>query len=199
MKKAGYRLSYQLLNAYDYGVPQTRQRVFFVGIRKDVAYNFHFPAPLNTKIHLKETIGDLEGKAIPIRKGSEVMDLHSFFRERGYVYADYPFSSFYMSSNRVRARDEPSYTIVASAKNLPLHPQAPKMSMLARKKHAFVEGKEHLYRRLSIRECARIQTFPDDFIFHYSNLEHAYKMVGNAVPVKLAFHVGKELLGITKS
>ena len=50
----------------------------------------------------------------------------------------------------------------------------------------FVPGKEHLYRRLSVRECARIQAFPDEFTFHYKNLAAAYKMIGNAVPVRLA-------------
>lgn len=42
------------------------------------------------------------------------------------------------------------------------------------------------YRRLSVRECARIQTFPDNFIFKYNTLNDGYKMIGNAVPVKLA-------------
>lgn len=48
------------------------------------------------------------------------------------------------------------------------------------------EGDNPFYRRLSVRECARIQTFPDSFIFHYSIIINGYKMVGNAVPVKLA-------------
>ena len=49
----------------------------------------------------------------------------------------------------------------------------------------FVKGQEHLYRRLSVRECARIQTFPDDFSFEYSNVVAGYKMIGNAVPVRM--------------
>ncbi len=47
-------------------------------------------------------------------------------------------------------------------------------------------GKEDLYRRLSVRECARIQTFPDDFLFKYENIANGYKMIGNAVPVEFA-------------
>ena len=47
----------------------------------------------------------------------------------------------------------------------------------------------HLYRRLTARECARIQTFPDDFVFKYQKLNDAYKMIGNAVPVNLAYHI----------
>lgn len=54
-------------------------------------------------------------------------------------------------------------------------------------KHIFVPGKEHLYRRLSVRECARIQTFPDDFIFKYDTLLAGYKMIGNAVAVNFAY------------
>jgi DNA (cytosine-5)-methyltransferase 1 len=49
------------------------------------------------------------------------------------------------------------------------------------------------YRRLSVRECARIQTFPDDFIFFYEKLSDGYKMVGNAVPVKLAEIIAREI------
>ena len=50
----------------------------------------------------------------------------------------------------------------------------------------FKDGDRSVHRRLSVRECARIQTFPDDFIFYYDNLAKGYKMIGNAVPVKLA-------------
>ena len=50
----------------------------------------------------------------------------------------------------------------------------------------FVKGKEDLYRRLTVRECARLQTFPDDFVFKYQDVADGYKMVGNAVPVALA-------------
>ena len=50
----------------------------------------------------------------------------------------------------------------------------------------FKSGSEDLYRRLSVREAARIQTFPDDFEFKYSRISDGYKMIGNAVPVKLA-------------
>jgi len=60
------------------------------------------------------------------------------------------------------------------------------MICIQNNKRVFVEGCEHLYRRLSIRECARIQTFPDDFIFYYKNLMEGYKMIGNAVPVQMA-------------
>ena len=60
------------------------------------------------------------------------------------------------------------------------------MLSIEKNKRIFVPEKENLYRRLSVRECARIQTFPDNFIFDYENIADGYKMIGNAVPVKLA-------------
>ena len=96
------------------------------------------------------------------------------------------FSTIYMSRNRVRSWDEQSFTIQAGGRHAPLHPQAPKMKFIEQNVRVFVPGKEHLYRRLSVRECARIQTFPDSFIFHYTNVPAGYKMIGNAVPVNLA-------------
>ena len=60
------------------------------------------------------------------------------------------------------------------------------MEHVKKNKKIFVPGKENLYRRLSVRECARIQTFPDNFIFDYDNVAEGYKMIGNAVPVDFA-------------
>ncbi|MCL1830524.1 MAG: DNA cytosine methyltransferase, partial [Oscillospiraceae bacterium] len=75
----------------------------------------------------------------------------------------------------------------------PIHPQAPKMKLVEQNKREFVKGKEHLYRRLSVRECARIQTFPDDFKFYYKYVADGYKMIGNAVPVQLANHMANAI------
>ena len=104
------------------------------------------------------------------------------------------FSTIYMSRNRVRAWDEQSFTIQAGGRHAPIHPQAPKMEFVAQNIRIFVPGKENLYRRLSVRECARIQTFPDDFIFHYSSVPAGYKMIGNAVPVNLAKFLAETLI-----
>ena len=57
----------------------------------------------------------------------------------------------------------------------------------------FVEGKEHVYRRMTVREVARVQTFPDDFKFIYDDVNYGYKMIGNAVPVNLAYHVAMQI------
>jgi DNA (cytosine-5)-methyltransferase 1 len=103
------------------------------------------------------------------------------------------FSTIYMSRNRVRNWDEPSFTIQAGGRHAPIHPQAPKMLFVEQNVRVFVPGKEKIYRRLSVRECARIQTFPDDFIFYYSNLASAYKMIGNAVPVNFAYEIASKI------
>jgi DNA (cytosine-5)-methyltransferase 1 len=84
--------------------------------------------------------------------------------------------------------------LTPSWRNAPLHPQAPKMKFIEQNIRVFVPGKEHLYRRLSVRECARIQTFPDDFIFHYTSVVAGYKMIGNAVPVNLAKFLAESIM-----
>ena len=67
------------------------------------------------------------------------------------------------------------------------------VEFIEKNKRIFVPGKEHLYRRLSVRECARIQTFPNDFIFHYKKIAAGYKMIGNAVPVNLAMFLANSI------
>lgn len=99
------------------------------------------------------------------------------------------FSTIFMSRNRVRDWDEQGFTVQASGRQCQLHPQAPKMVKFGKNDCRFVEGKEHLYRRMTIREVARVQGFPDDFKYIYENTDVAYKMIGNAVPVNLAYEV----------
>ena len=68
------------------------------------------------------------------------------------------------------------------------------MPMIGKNKHKFADGYEHLYRRMTIRECARLQTFPDNFEFVYSKLDDGYKMVGNAVPVEMARIIASKII-----
>ncbi len=183
-KDAGYELSFQLLNASDYNVPQDRKRVFFVGIRKDLNFIFKFPKPLKEKITLEQAISDLEDCVVPAKDGNKTNKENCKISNHEYMIGG--FSSMFMSRNRVRGWDEQSFTIQAGGRHAPLHPQAPKMKFIEQNIREFVKGKEYLYRRLSVRECARIQTFPDSFEFHYDNISAGYKMIGNAVPVNLA-------------
>ncbi len=186
-KNAGYRLSFKLLNASDFDVPQDRKRVFFVGIREDLDFIFEFPQPLKEKVTLEQTIIDLKETVVPAKDGNKTNKENCKVSNHEYMIGG--FSSMFMSRNRVRSWDEQSFTIQAGGRHAPLHPQAPKMKFIEQNIRVFVPGKEHLYRRLSVRECARIQTFPNDFVFHYNHISAGYKMIGNAVPVNLAKHI----------
>jgi DNA (cytosine-5)-methyltransferase 1 len=184
---SGYNLSLALLNAFNYGVPQDRKRVFFVGIREDLGFRFVFPEPIKQKLVLRDAIFDLRDSALPAKPKQQTNGNECIMPNHEYMIGG--FSTIYMSRNRVRAWDEPSFTIQAGGRHAPIHPQAPKMKFVEQNKRVFIEGKEDLYRRLTVRECARIQTFPDNHIFYYDNLIAGYKMVGNAVPCNLAYHL----------
>ena len=143
----------------------------------------HIPSALNQKLTLKDAIFDLPE---PLAASHKNKTNGNKIKVANHEYMNGGFSSIYMSRNRVRGWDEQSFTIQAGGRHAPCHPQAPKMKFIEQDKREFVNGKENLYRRLSVRECARIQTFPDDFIFYYNDVADGYKMIGNAVPVKFA-------------
>jgi DNA (cytosine-5)-methyltransferase 1 len=187
----GYELSFEMLNASDYNVPQDRKRIFFIGIRRDLKFKFQFPKPNFKKITLEEAILDLKDIVLPSLKLNKTNGDECKFPNHEYMTGD--FSSIFMSRNRVRTWEEQSFTIQAGARHAPIHPQAPKMKFIEQNIRIFEPGKEYLYRRLSIRECARIQTFPDSFIFHYNSVVAGYKMIGNAVPVNLAEFLAKSI------
>ncbi len=188
---SGYNLSFSLLNAVDYGVPQDRKRVFFIGIRNDLKFDFTFPNHYKKKRVLKDIILDINHNAISAKEKNYTNGNDCAIPNHEYMIGG--FSTMFMSRNRVRSWDEPSFTIQAGGRHAPIHPQAPKMEFIEQNKRIFVQGQEHLYRRLSIRECARIQTFPDSHIFYYKNLVAGYKMVGNAVPCNLAYFLAKSI------
>ena len=185
LKDIGYNVSFKVLNANDYEVPQDRKRVIIVGLHESLNKEFEFPEPIEPKLTLKDAIDDLseplpaygKNKANPV----DVLDIPN------YEFMTGDFSSMYMSRNRVRKWNEPSFTIQAGGRHAPCHPQANIMIKVDKDKRIFDPESPKPYRRLSVRECARIQTFPDDFIFYYTNVNDGYKMIGNAVPVNLAF------------
>ena len=192
-EEAGYSIAYKLLDAKDYDVPQSRKRVIFVGFRADLGKKFAFQqlAPVSNILNLEQAIADLQGKEKPAigRSKSNIHDCNIPNHE--YMQGD--FSSMYMSRNRVRKWDEPSFTIQAGGRHAPIHPQANRMIRISQDKWIFDPESPLPYRRLTVRECARIQTFPDDFIFYYQDLTHAYKMIGNAVPVNLAYAIAQSI------
>lgn len=198
LKECGYRLYVNTVNASNYGVPQDRKRVLFVGYRNDLVGNFEIPKPSAQKITLSDTIKHLWQSVIPAKAGNLSNGTQCVVANHEYWTGD--FSTMYMSRNRVRGWDEQSFTIQASGRHAPMHPQAPPMEPVSKDVMTFAKGKEELYRRLSVRECACVQTFPETFEFRYKNLSDGYKMVGNAVPVKLAEAVAsvimKDMIGI---
>ncbi|MSU44964.1 DNA cytosine methyltransferase [Candidatus Nomurabacteria bacterium] len=189
-ENVGYYVSYKLLNANDYDVPEDRLRVIIIGYHKKLKKKFKFPEPQKYKPVLKDAIFDLR-LAKPAKDKNKTNG--DELKVPNHEYMNGGFSSIYMSRNRVRSWDEPSFTIQAGGRHAPIHPQAPKMKFIEQNKRIFVPGKEHLYRRLSVRECARIQTFPDDFIFKYRDVADGYKMIGNAVAVNFAKALAEQI------
>ena len=199
--KAGYSITYQILNAKDYGVPQSRKRLFIVGVRKDLNQVFEFPEPTHGKGTKRS--GPLKpyashGNAI---KGLPLWPEGEFY-ERPHDPEGH-FSWYYMSRNRKAKWLEPAFTVVANWRHITLHPASPVMTLtwsnLAdgwKQRWDFSDQYEHLEvdpglqkldqaRRLSWRECARIQTFSSKFT-PVGDTDSKFTQIGNAVPPKLA-------------
>ena len=188
-KRCGYELTIKLVNAKDYGVAQERKRVFYIGFRQDLNIDFKFPRGSTSddkrKLTLRDIIWDLQFSAVPSAHGN----IRNEQAENNNEYFTGTFSTIFMSRNRVKSWDEQAFTVQASGRHCQLHPQAPKMVFFGQNDRRFVKGQEHLYRRMTVREVARVQSFPDKFKFIYLNIDDAYKMIGNAVPVQLAYEL----------
>lgn len=175
-KDAGYTVTYKLVNAKNYGVPQDRERVFIVGVRNDLRVSYEFPEATNNEsnyVTLEKAIGDLRDNPGEWMEGS--------------------FSPIFMSRNRRRGWNEVAFTVQASGRQTQIHPDSPEMEKLEKDKWQFKDDSSIKVRRMSVRECARIQTFPDSFEFLGAPINENYKMIGNAVPVKLAEAVAAKL------
>lgn len=191
----GYRLSVELLNAKDYGVPAERKRVLIVGVRKDLFAWYHFPQPTHGPRSSDNRPYESHGDAI----AGLPLDASGEF----YQWGTEPFSWWYMSRNRRRQWSEPSLAIVANWRHLPLHPASPKLALVESdtKRKSFqrweftdeydVPGGQSVLerpRRLSWRECAVLQTFPKVFRPR-GPLAEMHAQIGNAVPPLLMRHV----------
>jgi DNA (cytosine-5)-methyltransferase 1 len=151
----GYNLSCQLYCATDYGVPQTRKRVFIVGTREDMP-RFVPPTPTCEKpVAVKDAIGDLEQRGHD-KEFAHIWSLANVSGEQG---------------NRKLIAERPGYTIRAEC-------------------HGNIQFHYSLPRRISMREAARIQSFPDSFKFQ-PKLRATERQIGNAVPPVLAWHIAK--------
>ena len=197
-EESGYDVTLTMVNAKDYGVAEERKRVFYIGFRKDLNINFSFPKGSteddDKKLTLRDIIWDLQESAVPALeknyRNPEAINNNEYF-----IGA---YSPIFMSRNRVKSWDEQAYTVQASGRQCQIHPQAPKMEKVEKNRCRFAVGKEDLYRRMSVREVARVQGFPDDFKFIYENVDTAYKMIGNAVPVNLAYEIAVEIKKVLK-
>lgn len=179
-ESAGYNVNMKLINARDYGVPQLRERVFLVGVRQDIEFDYNFPDP---------THGEVDGLHRFVTLEDSIKSLES---NPGQYFTG-SYSPIYLSRNRKKRWDEQSFTIQASGRQAPLHPSGASMQKINKDEWILPSNTEH--RRLSVKEIARIQTFPDWFEFSKGDelksslnnqLNKQYKQIGNAVPVQLA-------------
>ncbi len=183
----GYNISYNLVNCKDYGVPQERQRVIIVGYRKDLGIKFSFPESKNEVVTLKEALMGLPESTPAKDKNRPNRNLEI----QNHEHMNGDFSTMYMSRNRKKSWVDVSFTIQAGGRHAPLHPSSSEMIKVSKDRWIFKNPENR--RRLSVRECARVQTFPDEFIFFYDNVAKGYKMIGNAVPIRLAEEIAKKI------
>lgn len=183
-KDCGYNVSYKLLNAKNFGVPQDRKRVIIIGIRNDIKADIMFPKKTNDETNLvtsKQAIDDLWDKI-----GDEKIFNHG---EKDYSKAKF-YKGKKMQGNKQIEPDKPAPTIRAEHHgNIEGH---------YRTRNENNPDNVNGWRRLSVRECARLQSFPDNFVFTCA-ATHAYRQIGNAVPPVLAWHIGKTIYKILKN
>lgn len=175
---AGFITSVNLVNMADYGVPQTRQRVIIIGQRKDLSEDlqFKFPVPTHSKkgdlkpwVSIQEAIGHFPDPDIE----NNVLN---------HIYSAYKVSYRNFTGHRETDPTKPSPTILARGNG--------KGGVCAIPHY---NGK----RRLTIRESASVQTFPETFHFN-GTMGSCYRQIGNAVPVRFAKLLGEELMRLEK-
>ena len=187
--RAGYTIDKQVLNAWNYGVPQKRERLITIGIRNDLVgkTEYRFPKAHSYKPVLRDVLLDCpDGPGVPYgekkRKIFELVPAGGYWRDIDPAIAkEYMKSCWDMEGGRTgilrrMSLDEPSLTVLTS----PSQKQTERC-------HPFEA------RPFTVRENARCQTFPDDWEF-CGNVSAQYKQVGNAVPVNLAYDIAKEII-----
>lgn len=167
----GYQVDSRILNAADFGVPQTRQRVIIVGVRNDVDFTYYFPHPTHSK-----TGADGLPKWVSVSKAlAGIPDPDQPNDLPNHEYSKYKLNFNGYLGHRQLDPEKPAPTVTARGDNkggvviLP-HPNAE--------------------RRMSCRELARIQSFPLDYEF-YGKRSSVYRQIGNAVPPLLGYAVAK--------
>ena len=187
-ESTGYTIQKKVLNAWDYGVAQKRERLITIGIRNDLAnqIKFTFPTPHEYKPVLRDVLLDCpKSEGTPYseykRKIFELVPPGGYWRDIPEDIAkEYMKSCWYMEGGRTGilrrlSLDEPSLTVLTSPSQKQTdrcHPLEP--------------------RPFTIRENARCQSFPDEWQF-CGSIGSQYKQVGNAVPVNLAYDIAKQI------
>ncbi|MCE5310416.1 MAG: DNA (cytosine-5-)-methyltransferase [Acidobacteriales bacterium] len=165
---AGYSVKWKVLDARNFGVAQFRRRVFIVGVRSDIDYNYTFPEPEHSPNCSRVTQREaLDG--LPEWPEGE------FNQE--------PFHWYYLSRNRRHEWDQPSACIVGHWRHVPLHPMSPPLKRIHTDKWVF--STDGPARRFSYRECAALQGFPREFVWKRGSVRERFQMIGNAVPPPL--------------
>ncbi|WP_317854561.1 DNA (cytosine-5-)-methyltransferase [Chakrabartyella piscis] len=184
----GYTVQKKVLNAWDYGVPQKRERLILVGVRNDLVdkIDFEFPVQHKYKPVLRDILLDCP-KSVGSLYSQAKTEIFKLVPAGGYwkdipeeVAKPYMKSCWYMEGGRTgilrrMSLDEPSLTVLTS----PSQKQTDRCHPLEA-------------RPFTVRENARCQTFPDDWAF-CGSVGQQYKQVGNAVPVNLAYEIGKKI------
>lgn len=165
INEIGYKVTYDVLNCYDYGVPQHRKRLFMVGIRNDIEGDFIFPEKVSNKKSIRYAIGDLPQPKVKVVGKEDIISFDSGISTKPLVpnqfaYLELGFSPRYKSRNRQRQWDEGSFTIVSEARQLPLYPSPENYDIRKMDEYNIIPP-----RRFTVRECLRLQTVPDWFTF----------------------------------
>lgn len=179
---AGYRVAHKVLDAREYGVPQERSRLFFVGIRSDLDRHYVFPEPTHS------INGGSSRKPCPTIADA-ISDLPVWPEGE---FDEQPFHWYYMSRNRWRDWGSQARTIVANSRHMSLHPSSPRLYRVHTDEWRFEN--DGPARRFSYREASRLQGFGREMNFpETAGLKARYQVVGNAVPPPLFAAVARGL------
>jgi DNA (cytosine-5)-methyltransferase 1 len=179
-RSAGYKVTWKILDAKDFGLAQDRRRLFLVGIRSSRKLTFAFPSP---------THGKGAGRS-PYRTQREVIWQYRNAPEGSYDAEDLHW--YYLSRNRWRSWDNQARCIVAHWRHVGLHPDSPRLKRVSTNKWIFES--DGFARRLSYLECAALQGFQVPERFKGLSVRRIFKAVGNAVPPPLFGAVASSLV-----
>jgi DNA (cytosine-5)-methyltransferase 1 len=179
---AGYSVTWEVLDAKDFGLAQDRKRLFIVGIQSSECKTFFFPGPTHgtrssEATHAYRTLKDCIWHLRSAPVGS---------------FNDEPFHWYYLSRNRRRTWSQQSPCIVAHWRHVGLHPDSARLMRLGTDEWIFASERQS--RRFSYLECAAIQGFPRPNAFRVRSVEERFRAIGNAVPPPLFAAVAKSLV-----